>query len=784
MTIPPVIKILPVIFGIAACSLCWAASGPQPQLVGPELTLSVDPTTNTAGGLLYLSNRSDKEISLSLSADDFKSQTTNLGLNTKVVFAAPLQPTGQPVYEAKLPVGETTTVKVEVSNFLEAGEATAHLCNFGEPIGTLRATKWRPAFAVKVVSPTPDKPEFAFTKGVTRQITLKNDDAMTYPVAVAAEVDGIWSYPSHVILTPNGSASLNLKPRKEWFPKSAAMKETIRDGTVRIQWPAPGAGTQPPQAERIIAFKAHLNSVGEFWQTFWGYLFVLTFVTAGGICSMLLSNWVPNRLSRADIEEQLNDLARQTTGLSCRIDSRTRVFLRVERNRLHRLLRSRSVFSANFPDVVKRVSDKIAGLSQQIDLAGQLDRAREALEPFQQSDRPIPFKIAIIDQELQNAADLLRRCDCKAEDMEKAKKLILAATDRIGKMDQTDEELVAELSRRIKPLNTYVNLTPETEPDALKELKGLFPEPFGRFKELKEKSPKLFSSSDPSVVADLEPSQYSSLDLVTAQLELVRRYQDYYNANPPPPNFPKQVEGGKCFRTDTISGLRRAELLLREIKDAIYVEQIECAIKEGGAEIIVEPSPVENQLSRFTIRFCSEDLNTAAARDELRCEWDFGRNLKETSWEAYHYFPSPRRGWHERLWRWVPPWRKPEPETFDVEAKFSRRFPDPKDPKTKGLPENLLTANKDRCINPEVISIPNPKKVEVREAPKNTSADRNLAEGVRLGIALVIALIGLLAGAQEQLTKLDVIPAAIAVFLLGFGADTIKNLISPKQAQK
>ena len=53
-----------------------------------------------------------------------------------------------------------------------------------------------------------------------------------------------------------------------------------------------------------------------------------------------------------------------------------------------------------------------------------------------------------------------------------------------------------------------------------------------------------------------------------------------------------------------------------------------------------------------------------------------------------------------------------------------------------------------------------------------------------MGIALVIALIGLLAGAREQLTKLDVIPAAIAVFLLGFGADTIKNLISPKQVQK
>ncbi|HEV2718275.1 MAG TPA: hypothetical protein VGU64_23620, partial [Terriglobales bacterium] len=65
--------------------------GPQPQLIEKELPLSVDPTTNTASGLIHLSNPTDKEISLSLSADDFKSATTGYGLNTKVVFAAPLE---------------------------------------------------------------------------------------------------------------------------------------------------------------------------------------------------------------------------------------------------------------------------------------------------------------------------------------------------------------------------------------------------------------------------------------------------------------------------------------------------------------------------------------------------------------------------------------------------------------------------------------------------------------------------------------------------------------------
>ena len=92
---------------------------------------------------------------------------------------------------------------------ITAGEATAHLSNYGEPIGTLRATKWRPPFAVTILSATPDKPEFTFTKGESCRITLKNADPMTYQVAVSMEVDGGAS-DAHVTLSPNSSALLEL----------------------------------------------------------------------------------------------------------------------------------------------------------------------------------------------------------------------------------------------------------------------------------------------------------------------------------------------------------------------------------------------------------------------------------------------------------------------------------------------------------------------------------------------------------------------------------------------
>jgi hypothetical protein len=70
------------------------------------------------------------------------------------------------------------------------------------------------------------------------------------------------------------------------------------------------------------------------------------------------------------------------------------------------------------------------------------------------------------------------------------------------------------------------------------------------------------------------------------------------------------------------------------------------------------------------------------------------------------------------------------------------------------------------------------EKITVQPLSSETNP-RTQAELVQLGIALLIALLGLLAGATEQLQKLDFLAAAVAVFLLGFGADSIKNALAP-----
>jgi hypothetical protein len=70
------------------------------------------------------------------------------------------------------------------------------------------------------------------------------------------------------------------------------------------------------------------------------------------------------------------------------------------------------------------------------------------------------------------------------------------------------------------------------------------------------------------------------------------------------------------------------------------------------------------------------------------------------------------------------------------------------------------------------------QKIQVEAVPQEKQ-DRTRAEIIQLAIVLLVALLGLLAGAREQLQKLDFLAAVVALFLLGFSADAIKTALAP-----
>jgi len=184
------------------------------------------------------------------------------------------------------------------------------------------------------------------------------------------------------------------------------------------------------------------------------------------------------------------------------------------------------------------------------------------------------------------------------------------------------------------------------------------------------------------------------------------------------------------------------------------------ALQNREAEIVVEPAPMQDQLVKFTVQFKDDRLNTASRGKKFIATGTSVTSIHQRlagKPTITFEFLEPRNsavGGALCHGKWLP--KTAESRKYNVSATFT-------------FGGTIADAD---------------KEVEVLKMPAQASADRNRAEVVRLAIALVIALIGLLAGAREKLDILDVLPAAIALILLGFGADTIKNLISPKQTPK
>ncbi len=68
----------------------------------------------------------------------------------------------------------------------------------------------------------------------------------------------------------------------------------------------------------------------------------------------------------------------------------------------------------------------------------------------------------------------------------------------------------------------------------------------------------------------------------------------------------------------------------------------------------------------------------------------------------------------------------------------------------------------------------------LRLTEKSKYGERAKVEMIRLSIALAVAVLGLIVGAREHLLNLDIFAGLVGVFLVGFGADTIKNLVTKK----
>ena len=781
--------------------LSWVCSGatatptsPVKLLNGP--VIEIDPATASGKGVLTLNNGSQRPVTVLLNA---KASSTPKPPQGQFVFSSVTQPEqtdknaragkkeadkppATQVEGRAVEVKARASVKVEVaiSGQVEAGEFEATLVDdsTGAELGKLKFR--RLPFSVKLAGADPEKLEVALVEGQRAEIQLRNDDARPYKLDWELHVDDKPVCGDTVSIAPGGLAMIVCTPGSPivkssgtkstdcwlwrfgrnfpWHPRNLLKLDTPRDGGKHNLYaaketnragPAP-AGENPVQPVLLKAFpvKASLNYHPATIRDPVKFLVLVLVLTLGGIVSLFLNFFLPNRLRELNVIESLNTLARSTADLSTRVDSRLGVMLRLERSRLGDLLKSRRTYSPDFADLASQVEAGIAQLRSRVQLAQQMDLVRDRLEKNTSEATP-PSKVDQINGLLLDALVPLAKSEASSADLQEAQAAITKADAIVQTLDQPNDDFGREVAKRIKDLLaiTLPDATRAAFDDLCKEVPGPLASLSGFNGDIAP--PASCATLDMAVEKVYLMQQFARLVSGTADKEMLGRLQSH------------RKPMTQALQTGWWQDLERARLLIREMKDDIYPERITEKLKENGLYIQVNP-PVayDSAPLELSVVFRDPRLNGCAAREEWTCDWDFGDKLTGRGWDVSHYFLLEKNAI-----------RKAQAQGFKV--KVWLRGPD-------GMPAGMVAYQETpHASQVSLGSSGQPTdELTVRPPRARTSKDRASLELIKLGAALAIAVFGLVAGAQQQLDQLDVIPGLVAIFLVGFGADTIKNLLT------
>jgi hypothetical protein len=665
---------------------------------------------------------------------------------------------GQPAIDLVLPPGATVAAQAVVSSALDPGQFEADLMADDTRIGKVEVLTC--PLNVKLDAADPNGVKLDLLDGTAASIYLKNDDPRSYALSYRLLVGGRQVAGRDFTIGSNGSVMLELVPaahpawmHPQWY--LALFQDLFKPAT------AGGDGvlllylqqaSQPPGFSAPVKrfpIKASLNYLAPGSRDALSYLVIIIVVTLGGLMSLVLHHFLPNQLKKLNIKEQLNGLARATAQLSSQVGSRLGVAVRLERSRLADLLKSRSSISPDFDGVVTQCQQGAASLSARVAMLQQMDLAMRQLGDLVPRGVP-PSQIDQIEASLDKAVVFLGKDQPTDADLQAAQAAITEVASGVSSLGRPDDAFGRALAQRVHELMSEIesSLARPGFAQAFERVTQSVPGPY-----------QVLGAVAPDA-AMIAASLCTSVDLAAAKLAVIREYALLAegSANPEMQARLRQWEPRLVgyLQLATAEALASARLVWREMKGDVYPERLKEALVAQPLEASIAMDPpvaYEGQPLTLRVRFHSQALDTAAAREEFHCEWDFGDGLAESGWSVAHYFllPPPK------------PLRLRQSKEFPVTVTFQdaggRQVVDP----ASGQPVRM---SRGITVLPTKLS--------------RLLGERTLAEAIRLAAALLIAVFGLVAGARDQLQKLDVLPGLVAVFLVGFGADTIKNLLSEK----
>jgi len=224
------------------------------------------------------------------------------------------------------------------------------------------------------------------------------------------------------------------------------------------------------------------------------------------------------------------------------------------------------------------------------------------------------------------------------------------------------------------------------------------------------------------------------------------------------------AELASLLRQESYASLERARILVRAADENIFDETLLTALAAGPPMVDVRAtprSPTTFETVRLEIWFADPSLNTAAARELITCEWQFSEDRQAARWlpgwlGRRRSTASVQTGAPAKELGWAVSHYYPKPCKATVTARF-------RDTSQRPVAQANSTVEQALPITLPVVLRP-------------TSGHWGL-EILRSFLALFVALVVLISGAQDKIANLPLIQAFLAVLVVGLTADTIKNLL-------
>ena len=641
----------------------------------------------------------------------------------------------------------------------DSGQSTAILKNgeediptvSGAPRSVLTAVRIPVTYEVQIEGAGDATPEIVFSRGDKTLVRVVNADAMNYRFQWQLRVGSTLraSRNPYLELPGHGSAYLDLTDAAPAISvvEGGTIKDQIAPGELVLQPILDAEVGLPPIAPKIIPVSLRLQYWGGALQQASNIFWVFLLLTLGGMTSIWVHCGMPNTTRALAITRSVVELTAKVEGIGPDITSHSRVMLAGRLTRIQADLRSTWWIFPSFSATLDASEKELQMVTEWVNVAYEVSMVLRGAGEKMQSGFPPTVLIWIRE-----------KCDCALshfesgfttpaelkhmhDDLEQAQQY-LAAGSQGGALADLEHE-IQEREARLGPL--------------LDSIKAAFPNRFDG----------LCDQVRSQVGKPAGPASYLDRDTLSLKVDLLCQVADLLKRAGPSgapghrsqddaehalldANLPRALD---YIRTDAPETLRLARLIVTEMRQGVYETDLLAEIKASPPRIVVMQDPIQCDNGapvHFAVRFLRQLLNDAPAAAEWTCMWDFGDgSVRETGWGVYHWF------------------RNNAPHRISV---------------------SIVNLNGDSVLG-QPLTLDVNVGAKAQRLPWYRRALRvgrphaeTMLEASRLAMVLTLAVFGLVGSAQHQAQTLTVLQAAGAVFALGFGADTLKNLITQRGA--